>query len=60
MKLQVMMNAMNVPSKRSTIERKLDKLILALLCTLFSMCIIGAIGRCVNYFSFIPIIFFLT
>jgi putative copper export protein len=43
--LQVMMNSMNVPSKRSTLERKLDKLILALFATLFMMCFIGAIGR---------------
>ncbi|GAV61079.1 E1-E2_ATPase domain-containing protein/HAD domain-containing protein [Cephalotus follicularis] len=41
---KVMMNAMNVPSKRSTLERKLDKLILALFGTLFVMCLIGAIG----------------
>ncbi|KAM7269267.1 hypothetical protein ACFE04_024764 [Oxalis oulophora] len=41
---KVMMNAMNVPSKRSTLERKLDKLILALFGTLFTMCCIGAIG----------------
>ncbi|XP_043706118.1 phospholipid-transporting ATPase 3-like isoform X2 [Telopea speciosissima] len=41
---KVMMNAMNVPSKRSTLERKLDKLILALFGTLFCMCLIGAIG----------------
>ncbi|GAB4839904.1 Phospholipid-transporting ATPase 3 [Ancistrocladus abbreviatus] len=39
-----MMNSMNVPSKRSTLERKLDKLILALFATLFLMCLIGAIG----------------
>jgi hypothetical protein len=39
------MNSMNVPSKRSTFERKLDKLILALFSTLFTMCVIGAIGR---------------
>ncbi|OIV94546.1 hypothetical protein TanjilG_25608 [Lupinus angustifolius] len=43
--LQVMMNAMNVPSKRSTLERKLDKLILILFATLFMMCFIGAVGR---------------
>lgn len=42
---KVMMNSMNVPSKRSTLERKLDKLILALFATLFMMCFIGAIGR---------------
>ncbi|KAK9277681.1 hypothetical protein L1049_007228 [Liquidambar formosana] len=41
---KVMMNAMNVPSKRSTLERKLDKLILALFGGLFIMCLIGAIG----------------
>lgn len=41
---KVMMNAMNVPSKRSTLERKLDRLILALFGTLFVMCLIGAIG----------------
>ena len=43
--MQVMMNSMNVPSKRSTLEKKLDKLILALFATLFTMCVIGAIGR---------------
>ncbi|MCH83834.1 phospholipid-transporting ATPase 3-like, partial [Trifolium medium] len=47
MKLQVMMNSMNVPSKRSTLERKLDKLILALFATLFMMCFIGAIGSAI-------------
>ncbi|KAF5741024.1 phospholipid-transporting ATPase 3 isoform X1 [Tripterygium wilfordii] len=41
---KVMMNAMNVPSKRSTLERKLDKLILTLFGTLFFMSLIGAIG----------------
>ncbi|XP_020521908.1 phospholipid-transporting ATPase 3 isoform X2 [Amborella trichopoda] len=41
---KVMMNAMNVPSKRSTLERKLDKLILMLFGVLFVMCFIGAIG----------------
>ncbi|KAM7251637.1 hypothetical protein ACFE04_023520 [Oxalis oulophora] len=45
---KVMMNAMNVPSKRSTLERKLDKLILALFATLFTMCLIGAI--CSGFF----------
>ncbi|RVW91419.1 Phospholipid-transporting ATPase 3 [Vitis vinifera] len=34
----------NVPSKRSTLERKLDKLILALFGGLFLMCLIGAIA----------------
>jgi len=41
---KVMMNSMNVPSKRSTLERKLDKLILLLFCILFMICFIGAIG----------------
>ncbi|GMI90147.1 aminophospholipid ATPase 3 [Hibiscus trionum] len=41
---KVMMNSMNVPSKRSTLERRLDKLILALFSTLFSMCLLGAMG----------------
>uniref|UniRef100_A0A7N0VNK4 Phospholipid-transporting ATPase n=1 Tax=Kalanchoe fedtschenkoi TaxID=63787 RepID=A0A7N0VNK4_KALFE len=41
---KVMMNAMNVPSKRSTLERKLDKLILTIFCVLFGMCLLGAIG----------------
>lgn len=41
---KVMMNAMNVPSKRSTLERRLDKLILMLFSVLFIMCLIGAIG----------------
>ncbi|KAH9560317.1 hypothetical protein CY35_06G099300 [Sphagnum magellanicum] len=41
---KVMMNAMDVPSKRSTLERKLDKLILLLFCILFSLCLVGAIG----------------
>jgi len=41
---KVMMNSMNVPSKRSTLERTLDKLILILFGVLFVMCLIGAIG----------------
>ncbi|CAL5418026.1 unnamed protein product [Camellia sinensis] len=41
---RVMMNSMNVSSKRSTLERKLDKLILTLFGVLFCMCLIGAIG----------------
>ncbi|XP_020276843.1 phospholipid-transporting ATPase 3 isoform X2 [Asparagus officinalis] len=41
---KVMMNSMNVPSKRSTLERKLDKLILALFGFLFFMCVLGSIG----------------
>jgi phospholipid-transporting ATPase len=48
---KVMMNAMDVPSKRSTLERKLDKLILLLFCILFSLCLVGAIGRSFSIFS---------
>ncbi|KAH1239251.1 hypothetical protein GLYMA_08G293900v4 [Glycine max] len=44
---KVMMNTMNVPSKRSTLERKLDKLILTLFATLFVMCFIGAVGSAI-------------
>ncbi|KAK6922097.1 P-type ATPase, N-terminal [Dillenia turbinata] len=44
---KVMMNSMNVPSKRSTLERKLDKLILTLFGALFLMCLIGAIGSAI-------------
>lgn len=40
-----MMNSMDVPSKRSTLELKLDMLILLLFGILFSICFIGAIGR---------------
>lgn len=41
---KVMMNAMNAPSKRSTLEKKLDKLIITIFCVLVTMCLIGAIG----------------
>ncbi|XP_031122420.1 phospholipid-transporting ATPase 3-like isoform X1 [Ipomoea triloba] len=41
---KVMMNAMKIPSKRSTLEKKLDKLILTLFSVLFCMCLLGAIG----------------
>ncbi|GBG85508.1 hypothetical protein CBR_g40147 [Chara braunii] len=41
---KVMMNTMDVPSKRSTLERRLDRLILVLFCVLFGICFIGAIG----------------
>ncbi|XP_071740152.1 phospholipid-transporting ATPase 3-like [Rutidosis leptorrhynchoides] len=41
---KVMMNAMNVPSKRSTLEKKLDKVIATLFGVLLAMCLIGAIG----------------
>ncbi|KAL0732595.1 hypothetical protein Bca4012_008804 [Brassica carinata] len=41
---KVMMNAMNIPSKRSTLEKKLDKLIITIFCVLFMMCLIGATG----------------
>ncbi|KAJ0676484.1 putative P-type phospholipid transporter [Helianthus annuus] len=41
---KVMMNAMNVPSKRSTLEKKLDKVIATLFGVLLTLCLIGAIG----------------
>ncbi|XP_006359578.1 phospholipid-transporting ATPase 3-like [Solanum tuberosum] len=41
---KVMMNSMKIPSKRSTLEKKLDKLIIALFSTLLCMCLLGAIG----------------
>ncbi|XP_022881004.1 phospholipid-transporting ATPase 3-like [Olea europaea var. sylvestris] len=41
---KVMMNSMKIPSKRSTLEKKLDKLILILFSVLFCMCLLGAIG----------------
>ncbi|KAJ4711220.1 Phospholipid-transporting ATPase [Melia azedarach] len=44
---KVMMNSMNIPSKRSTLERKLDRLILALFATLTVMCLIGATGSAI-------------
>ncbi|XP_019069588.1 phospholipid-transporting ATPase 3-like isoform X2 [Solanum lycopersicum] len=40
---KVMMNSMKIPSKRSSLEKKLDKLILTLFSVLFSMCLLGAI-----------------
>lgn len=49
---QVMMNSMIVPSKRSTLEKKLDKLILTIFVVLFFMCLIGAIGRYANFSQF--------
>lgn len=41
---KVMMNSMKIPSKRSTLEKKLDKLILTLFTVLFCMCLLGSIG----------------
>ncbi|XP_042008673.1 phospholipid-transporting ATPase 3-like isoform X2 [Salvia splendens] len=41
---KVMMNSMKIPSKRSTLEKKLDKLILALFSVLFCMSLLGSIG----------------
>ncbi|CAI9278373.1 unnamed protein product [Lactuca saligna] len=41
---KVMMNTMNVPSKRSTLEKKLDKVIATLFGVLLTLCLIGAIG----------------
>ncbi|XP_015168806.1 phospholipid-transporting ATPase 3-like isoform X2 [Solanum tuberosum] len=40
---KVMMNSMKIPSKRSSLEKKLDKLILTLFSVLFCMCLLGAI-----------------
>lgn len=47
------MNAMNAPSKRSTLEKKLDKLIITIFCVLITMCLIGAIG----WYGFSSILF---
>lgn len=44
---KMMMNSMNVPFKRSTLEKKLNQLMLALFITLMVMTLIGAIGRIV-------------
>ncbi|XP_076889767.1 phospholipid-transporting ATPase 3-like [Bidens hawaiensis] len=44
---KVMMNAMNVPSKRSTLEKKLDKVIATLFGVLLLLCLIGSIGSAV-------------
>ena len=41
---QVMMNAIKVPSKRSSLERRLDGLIGIIFCILAALCIVGAIG----------------
>lgn len=40
---KIMMNASRSPSKRSTIEKKLDKVILFMFCLLFTMCTVGAV-----------------
>ncbi|KAF7132165.1 hypothetical protein RHSIM_Rhsim09G0116600 [Rhododendron simsii] len=42
--INVMMNSSNAPSKRSTLERKLDRFIIILFGVIFCMCLIGAIG----------------
>ncbi|CAI9260504.1 unnamed protein product [Lactuca saligna] len=44
---EVMMNSMNVHSKRSTLERKLDKVIATHFGVLLSLCLIRAIGSAV-------------
>ncbi|KAI8539269.1 hypothetical protein RHMOL_Rhmol09G0169000 [Rhododendron molle] len=41
---KVMMNSSNAPSKRSTLEKKLDRFIIILFGVIFCMCLIGAIG----------------
>lgn len=46
------MNSMKIPSKRSTLEKKLDKLILTLFTVLFCMCLLGSIGRFAQYPSY--------
>ena len=38
------MNATKVPSKRSSLERRLDGLIGIIFCILAALCIIGAVG----------------
>jgi hypothetical protein len=44
---QVMMNATAAPSKRSTLERQLDKLIMFMFGLLAAMCVIDAVGDAV-------------
>lgn len=44
---KVMMNTMDVPSKRSTMERRLDSVILFLFLILFTLCFIGSVGSAV-------------
>eukprot|EP00897_Mesotaenium_endlicherianum_P004048 jgi/Mesen1/3671/ME000202S02762 len=43
--LRVMMNTMDVPSKRSTLERRMDVVILILFGILFTLCFIGGVAR---------------
>ena len=47
---KVMMNATAVPSKRSSLERRLDGLIGVIFCILAALCIVGAVGSviCLN------------
>ena len=54
---QVMMNSMKIPSKRSTLEKKLDKLILALFTVLFCMCLLGSIGRFAYHHSVLEVFY---
>lgn len=41
---KVMMNSTAAPSKRSTLERRLDRLILGMFCLLAAMCLTDAVG----------------
>ncbi|KAK9812802.1 hypothetical protein WJX72_004072 [[Myrmecia] bisecta] len=41
---KVMMNATAAPSKRSTLERQLDWLILFMFCLLAALCLVGSVG----------------
>ena len=47
------MNATAVPSKRSSLERRLDGLIGIIFCILAALCIVGAVGSviCLNTVS---------
>jgi hypothetical protein len=58
----VMMNATAVPSKRSSLERRLDGLIGIIFCILAALCIVGAVGSviCLNTVSDPTLILTLT
>lgn len=50
---QVMKNALNVPSKRSRLEKKIDKVIYYLFGMLFIIALIGGVGCAVGFSSII-------
>lgn len=50
---KVMKNALNVPSKRSRLEKKIDKVIYCLFGILFTIALIGGIGCAVGFSSII-------